>query len=38
MVYMKRKTLQGVDTTVCKLVEALLAIALHTFSSLVLFN
>jgi hypothetical protein len=38
MVYMKRKTLQGVDTNACKLAEALLVTALHPFSSLGLFN
>jgi hypothetical protein len=31
---MKRKTLQGVDIDVCKLVEALLVTTLHPFSSL----
>jgi hypothetical protein len=38
MVYMKRKTLQGVDVDACKLAKVLLVTALHPFSSLGLFN
>jgi hypothetical protein len=34
----ERKTLKGVDINACELVEMFLVIALHPFSSLVLFN